>query len=442
MMAYAAGRRASCILWAALLLVASSNLVVNPDEWQTVILEAAARELGATCLDGTASAYYFRPAAGSNQWIVHLEGGGWCATVDECYWMSTGVTGSNRTFLADKAQHLETFQGGAHGFLSSDPEVNPYFHNFNKIIVRSCDGSSWSSDVEAPQVAGNGIPVFFRGFRILKATIDNVLLQMGSEGSELVISGCSSGGHAVWMHLDHIRSWVPPRIRVVGIPASGIFLNMPVYNKTHESPHEAVKRFQDCFTIMGMASTLNKDCLNNFQEPDEKWKCYMAEYQIPYIKTPYFAVNSMFDKWNMQQILAVQVPCIWGLDMGRYLTMCKPQEIAAINKLRRGMVAALKQQPASASASYFAYNCAEHCGQLQHDHQWSRIRIDGMSLRSALANWYFNGTAAGLVGTFAPNVNIQCRLGPHDSVFAKQVEYTMNLLVPRDSNFKQRLLLL
>lgn len=433
-------RSVQCLCWAALLLFVASD-AASFDDWEVVRLEKAAAERGAICLDGTAPAYYFRPSQGSDQWLLHLEGGGWCATVDECFWMSTGVTGSNRTFLADKEQHLDTFQGGAHGLLSSDPSVNPDFHNFNKVFVRSCDGSSFSADVEAPGIASNGVPVYFRGFRILKAIISSILSQgLWATGKELLVSGCSSGGHAVWLHLDHIRDMVPQSIKVSGIPASGVFLNIPHYNDTKASESW---RWQAAFYMMGMESTLNKDCLNNIASYGDKWRCFLAENQIPYIRSPYFALNSMFDKWNLQAVLKVQVPCVWGLDMGRYMTMCSPDEIQGINNMRHSMMGALSQTAASVNpkASYFAYNCVEHCGQLQHDHQWSRMRINGKSLRSALGEWYKKGTVVHLAGTFSPNVNIQCRLGPHDSVFAKQIEEAMNNIVPPESDFKQRILL-
>jgi hypothetical protein len=41
---------------------------------------------GAVCLDGTRYAYGFRQGhgRGRNMWIIHLQGGAWCATEEEC----------------------------------------------------------------------------------------------------------------------------------------------------------------------------------------------------------------------------------------------------------------------------------------------------------------------------------------------------------------------
>lgn len=39
--------------------------------------------------------------------------------------------------------------------------------------------------------------------------------------------------------------------------------------------------------------------------PTEKWKCMFAQYQFPYIRTPLFPVNSLYDSWSLPNILGI-----------------------------------------------------------------------------------------------------------------------------------------
>ena len=72
---------------------------------------------------------------GSNSWIVHLEGGGWCYTLDECLLRTRNWRGSS-TFWPD------TLNG--HGFLSDNVLVNGAFYDWNKVLVGYCDGFSFA----------------------------------------------------------------------------------------------------------------------------------------------------------------------------------------------------------------------------------------------------------------------------------------------------------
>ena len=106
---------------------------------------------GAMCLDGTVPAYYHRKGqrptcfgtvikimlgygSGAKKWIMHLEGGGWCVTKEECYKRS-------KTNLGSTKGHPETRTFG--GLLSANETVNPDFYNWNMVYVIYCDGASF-----------------------------------------------------------------------------------------------------------------------------------------------------------------------------------------------------------------------------------------------------------------------------------------------------------
>ena len=81
--------------------------------WATTILDSAVAE-GAVCLDGSAPGYHLQPKD-PRRWTMHLQGGGWCTSVQDCFGRSNGALGSSRSYEADMDAVLASYDGGAHG---------------------------------------------------------------------------------------------------------------------------------------------------------------------------------------------------------------------------------------------------------------------------------------------------------------------------------------
>lgn len=83
---------------------------------------------GAVCLDGTAPGYYIRYGAGQHatDFIVYLEGGGWCTSASDCASRATTALGSSKQWPASLTLD---------GFLSDDLTVNPAFASFTMVFV-------------------------------------------------------------------------------------------------------------------------------------------------------------------------------------------------------------------------------------------------------------------------------------------------------------------
>ena len=64
-------------------------------------------------------------------------GGGWCLSSEDCKNRSTTDFGSSRNW--PEAIPLN-------GFLSSNPEVNPDFYDWNTVFFVYCDGGSFAGD--------------------------------------------------------------------------------------------------------------------------------------------------------------------------------------------------------------------------------------------------------------------------------------------------------
>ena len=184
--------------WPATTLPAASGTY---DSWSLVLLDGAN---DAVCLDGSPPGYYIERGARGAGWMIHLQGGGWCRSLDECAQRATTALGSSKSYATDKDGVLGGYDGGAHGLFSNSSSVNPDFHNFTKVYVRYCDGGSFSGDTAAAH--GHGT-LHFRGRRVLDAVLDDLTANQGlAPGTTLLTNGCSAGGLAVWLHLDYIAA--------------------------------------------------------------------------------------------------------------------------------------------------------------------------------------------------------------------------------------------
>lgn len=79
--------------------------------------------------------------AGSSQpkkWIIHLEGGGWCADIENCVERSKQILGSSKAW----PEYITLS-----GFLSDDCLVNPDFCGWSMVFVGYCDGASFAGNV-------------------------------------------------------------------------------------------------------------------------------------------------------------------------------------------------------------------------------------------------------------------------------------------------------
>ncbi|KAI3694715.1 hypothetical protein L1987_77684 [Smallanthus sonchifolius] len=106
----------------------------------TVIESAVAK--GAVCLDGTPPAYQLDRGFGDgvNNWLVHIQGGGWCHTIENCVVRKTLSYGFGSSELMPELNFT--------GLLSNQQDQNPNFYNWNRVYMRYCDGASFTGDVE------------------------------------------------------------------------------------------------------------------------------------------------------------------------------------------------------------------------------------------------------------------------------------------------------
>ena len=344
--------------------------------------DAANGPENAKYLDGTPALYYHRKGTGTgaNKWFLHQQGGGWCYDLDSCVSKSNGSLGSTK---ADKnSSSLNS------GYTSLDPKINPLMYNWNSVEIRYCDGASVPGDKATPTVHQN-TTLHFRGRAILDAEIKSLLEERGmNKATYVVVSGCSAGGLATFLHCDHWASAIEAATKengngaakVVCMPDSGFFLDedrAPQYG----SKMRNVYQFQESST-----AGLNEACVEHHSATNDTEKCIFAQWTSAHIKTPTFPLQSQYDSWQTGNVMGTGDAATQNA-FGKNLT-----------ELVQSLFLFLAPQH-----GIFLDSCHHHCG------AWDGPVIDSVSSGVALNDWYTKGSA-GLTnkGFFNQNTPFPC----------------------------------
>lgn len=316
----------------------------------------------ARCLDGTPAVYYHRKGTGTgaNKWYIHQQGGGWCYTLDSCVGRSHGSLGSTK---ADK--NTSSLNGG---YFSIDQKQNPLMYNWNAVFLRYCDGASVSGDKATPTVVENKTTLHFRGRAILDSEINSILHERGmNQATDVIVSGCSAGGLATFLHCDHWAEAVDKatdnKAKVTCMPDSGFFLDedrKPRYGRNMRN----VYQFQE-----SSAEGLNAACVKAHTATNDTEKCIFAQWSSAHIKTPTFPLQSQYDSWQTGNVMGAGDP-------------------ATQNEFGRNLTAIVKEQLlASPQHGIFLDSCHHHCG------AWNGPIIDTVGSGEALHQWYTKGSS-------------------------------------------------
>jgi len=310
--------------------------------------------LGARCLDGTPGIYYHEPGTGSgkNKWYIHHMGGGWCVNVDDCHNRALTNLGSSK-FWGNTAN-----VAGMGGYFSADPKINPMMYNWNKVFMVYCDGSSFAG-YNNSYTNYKGLNIYFRGRGILEATITDLNSHRGlREATDVVVSGCSAGGLATYLHLDYWATKLDRGAKVVGLPDSGFFL-------AYQGPPNFLGYMTWGYHYFNVSMGLNSDCVAAYaSKPAESYKCYFAQYTSPFIRTPIFILQSRYDAW--------QVPNILGTS-----------NVAAVNQFGANLTADVTNNLLTLPrAGAWLDSCYHHCG------GWPGITIGNFDMATAFEAFY------------------------------------------------------
>ncbi len=197
------------------------------------VKEAVERE--ALCNDGSPAAFYFRPSqTESNNWKIHLQGGGDCSTEEDCQLRASitadTVSGNaqldfDEVFLPFTSSTEYPDSLDLEGIFSLDLNLNPEFGTYNHVFIPYCSSDSHFGDRNE---SADTFGFQFKGKKIVDAVIEDlldssILGENNLQNSELVvISGTSAGGRGVQQNLDRMAALIP-HDNVYGVLDSSYF---------------------------------------------------------------------------------------------------------------------------------------------------------------------------------------------------------------------------
>ena len=358
---------------------------------------------GARCLDGTPVRYWVssNPGSKSKRFVIDLMGGGWCESLADCAtraygprcWLGSsnpeclaaespagngmpGVVFNETMDLADIPSCLGSRWCG--GLMDSDPAVNPTA-NYTRVLVPYCDGGSYAggnfTSTLVTLANGTVAPLYFRGRLNLHAILDDLIVNHGlGDAEELVLTGNSAGGLAVYWHVDDIAARLP-RTTVIGAPDSGYFMTAPEFPSWPAFLKWGVQQFN-------ASGGLNQACVAGVRAGGgDPATCTFPEVVSPYIASPLFVMQSRFD------------PALDSITAGE-----KGTNVSHVNAIGARLLGTINATVLAGNPRNGAFitSCHEHCG------QWGtgwiegpggsfddfNVTIAGDNALSAYSEWY------------------------------------------------------
>ncbi|KAM7499967.1 hypothetical protein LguiA_024381 [Lonicera macranthoides] len=337
------------LLGVMMMLVKIEGSLVN-----LTYLESAVSK-GAVCLDGSPPAYQFDKGAGkgANNWLVYIQGGGWCDSVESCKQRMATPLGSSKLMLKNNFT----------GILSSNKEFNPHFYNWNRVLIRYCDGASFTGDVEKVDPA---LKLHFRGARVFDAIMEDLLAKGLKNASNALLSGCSAGGLSSMMHCDKFRALIPrSTTRVKCLSDAGYFIHI----KDVSGKYGFEKTMRDVVNLHGSVKNLPLSCTSKM----DPTLCFYPQYVAPGIRTPLFLVNSAYDLYQVAGILAPGLTDPGGswFEYCQFdIHKCTTSQIKSLLELKSKFIrAVLSGLPNHLSRGMFINTCHTHC-QTEYQDKW------------------------------------------------------------------------
>ena len=201
------GKRLPIFSITLLLSLLTQNIFPTNARWKSYHPSYAYKEQigssidGGLCLDGSYPIYYYREGTSNHKYHISFEGGGWCGytstagegCTDSCYHRSKTQFGTtihdNDTLDINTLVGNTNIAGSGLGYLSDNQTINPMMYNWNLVVVRYCDGGSFSGNLNHPIIVNN-TKLYYRGWRILNDLINNLNINHGlANATDVVISG-------------------------------------------------------------------------------------------------------------------------------------------------------------------------------------------------------------------------------------------------------------
>jgi len=339
---------------------------------------AANQHKHSACLDGSPQSFYFRPGSAWSATKFHLyfQGGGWCAGIDDgigspacfqnCHDRATTTSKGSSLYDPNYLYYRDM------NYLSSEFRFNPLAWDWNTVYIRYCDGASFSGNNESEIVSADGTRLYFKGFNNVNAVLDALSGEFGLlDATDVLLTGSSAGGLAVYLHADHIAEYLNVKERNINFMAMADSGWFPDY--------EGRGRYSDCmrwvFETQNTSIALNAQCL---EQQVEGHRCMFAEHSAPFIESNLMVVQSRFDSWQTaKQLVSANIAEInaFGKELAGSIMLNFMAETGGGNGQSRRRMA-------------FLDSCFHH----NYQDEWIGLEIDGCSAAQAQVDFWFDSS--------------------------------------------------
>ena len=325
----------------------SSSSPPPPVQMALQTVAASEGSSSALCLDGSPYKYYWRGGLGDDakKFLLAFQGGGWCTgialhqgydinatTIKACASRALGKLGSSKNW----APVLGDWD--PHGMTSTNCTANPAFCRWSVAYLPYCDGTSFSSARGPPvpvPTADSFSPVakiFFRGRANLIAVLNDLLAHKGlTSATALVVSGHSAGGLATFLNADFVHSKLPAStsagLKFFGAVPDGGFcahqstprhacsfstMTSCLHSAVLDAPNRAGSpqygtAMRALFAIGNASGSLTAQCVASRVgvTNSSPYDCLFPQYHGRFVQTPIRATQSVYDAWQLPNILGL-----------------------------------------------------------------------------------------------------------------------------------------
>lgn len=337
------------------------------------------------CLDGSPFAFYFKKGkdSGKSKFIMYFEGGGWCGfsgkdSLESCYYRSSTLYGSTNSIV----HKLFYFPVISKYFtiMSSNPNDNPEFHNYNKVYLKYCDGVGYIGNMEKPldfssvYYSKSGKPekktLYFRGMYNVLETFDYLKKREKeldikfTDASDILLAGTSAGGQAVVIYSNflknHFKKILNPNVRVFSLVDSGVFLSV-LNPKKNVYIHGEM--WQQLSHLIENKEVVKSYCDFTLDGPNPNFSdCFLIDTKIlDNIQVPILLLQSLNDNHSLNMIMGSDCHTKPKIKKNNQMVFdCTDEELKFFDNYRQGIVKIFKNTT-NKLVSYYLSHCINHC---------------------------------------------------------------------------------
>jgi hypothetical protein len=288
----------------------------------------------------------------------------------------------------------------ASGIMSNDAAQNPHYATWNKVNLLYCTSDAFSGTLEqAPWTTG---PLSFLGSRVIPSVIADLKANYGlvdSSSTTVIYSGSSAGAVGMYPNVDHLSSALLPKSRVVAVVDSGWFLDsVPIIPMNCSAPMNCAVGENFAKGVAMWKSSLDADCANAFGIVGaEQWQCLVGKEVEPYLSTPTFVVQWLYDLAQLYHDGLTSKPSAWSADQSGYAQASRVNLTQSFNAAER-------------HHQFFAPSCYHHVAINNKSPWWVDVTVGTVKLVDALDDFVTGkSTSSILVDTCSsPDCNPTC----------------------------------